>query len=819
MHNNVHERLRVPPERLRPACDPQSFAFETTAEVPPLHGMIGQERAKRALEFGLRVQGSGYNLFIAGSPGTGKTTYAVRMAREAAQTRPVPSDWVYVHNFRDPDSPQAIELPPGHGRRLRADMEALVAELRATLPKALESEEFEAQRQQLLRQFEQASETMMSELGEFARQAGFQLRRSAQGFMLVPLKPDGHPFSPEELGTMAPEERERLEQQSRQVHQQIGETARRLRALDQEAGDRLREQEQAYALTVIEPLIKQLRERYSDGPGAAKLAAYWDAVQADMLQHLAEFRQDGNGAQGGDAAGAGQPSGPGGPARPAGRGRPSNFTRYAVNVLVDNGETEGAPVVLETLPVYYHLVGKQEYDGQVSAMGTDLTMIKPGALHRANGGYLILQAQDVLANPPAWDALKRALKTGQIHLEAIGDQFRTFPVRTMRPEPIPLQVKVLLIGTPRLFHLLQYTDEDFGKLFKIRAEFDVVMDRNPETMQEYAMFISSLCQREGLPPFDRTAVARIIDFASRLAGDQQKVTTRFNELVEVIYEAAAWAGDTAPVTAGHVEQALAEREFRHNLGEQKLQELIDRGDIRIETEGTAVGQINGLSVLGLGSHQFGRPSRLTARTWMGSKGVVHIERETDMSGRVHDKGVLILSGYLGARYAQQFPLVLSASLTFEQLYSDIDGDSASSAELFALLSSLADVPLRQDLAVTGSVDQFGRIQPIGGVNEKIEGFFRVCAARGLTGSQGVIIPVQNVVNLMLHPDVVEAVQAGQFHVYAIRTIDEGLALLTGMEPGEPDQAGNFPPETVHGRAQQRLAAYAAGMARFQRGEA
>lgn len=805
-----YDELKVPVEHLRHTSNPDGFSFVSTAEVPPLVGMIGQERAVRALDFGLNVNSAGYNIYMAGPPGTGKTTYALSVARQAAAKRPVPNDWVYVHNFRNEDCPQAIELKPGMGRQLREDMENLVDDLRVSLPQALTSEQFEEQRQNLLQEFQAKSEAVLTELSNVVQAAGFQLRRTATGFLTIPLLPDGQPMTPDQFNRLDPSTRDMLEKRSHQLQPYVADALRNLRSIETEARARLQQLERDAALAIVQPLVERLRSRYRDVPAAAKLAAYFDAVQEDVINNLSIFSEDPDGTNDPGAAV---------PAILAARARAANdrFIRYRVNVLVDHGDSNGAPVVLETMPEYYNLVGKQEYAGQAGIAATNLTMIKAGALHAANGGYLILQARDLLANTSAWDALKRALKTAEIRIEAIGEQYRLVPVRTMRPEPIPLNVKVILIGTPQLFHLLHQMDEDFRKLFKIKAEFDVEMDRNDETTYQYAMFISSLCRREGLRDFDRTAVAKVIEHSSRLAGDQNRVTTRFNAVVEILYEAAAWAEqeDAELVSARHVERAVAERQFRNNRIEQKLQEQIARGKILVAVEGAVVGQVNGLSVINVGDYQFGRPSRITARTYMGDAGVVNIEREIDLSGSIHAKGVLTLVGYLGAMYAQRRPLTLSASLTFEQLYEGVDGDSASSAELYALLSSLAEVPLRQDLAVTGSVDQYGRIQPVGGVNEKIEGFFRVCAARGLTGSQGVIIPEQNVDNLMLDPGVVAAVGSGRFHIYAIRTIDQGLALLTGIEPGSPNDSGDYPPESIHGRVAARLERYARGMADFK----
>jgi len=801
------DAYRVPVDQLRRVCDPDAFDFESTAEVPPLVGMVGQERAVRAMEFGLRVRSPGYNIYMSGPPGTGKTTYAQTVAAQAAAEQPVPKDWVYVHNFHEPDRPRAIDLPPGWGRRLRADMDRLIADLREDLSKAFDSDYYEEQRQQVVRQFQERSEQVLENVDRAARAQGFALRRVATGFLTIPLRADGVPMTPDEFNRLPPPIRAHLEERSREVQAQVSEAIRRLRAIEQEARSELEQLERAVAMAVVDPMIDQLKERYRGIPEAEALLKYFDDVREDVLHRLDDFRATEQAEAGPVAMLKALARGPG----------DNGFNRYRVNVIVDHSRTKGAPVVVEPHPIYYNLVGKQEYAGAPGqAVRTDHTMIKAGALHQANGGYLILQARDLLSSPASWDALKRALKTKEIRIEAIGEEYRLVPVRTIRPQPIPLDVKVILIGTPSLFYLLHEVDEDFRKLFKIKADFDVEMPRTPETMMHYAMFISSLCRREGLRHFDRSAVARVVEHASRLADDQEKVTTRFNEVVEILYESAAWAEmeDAPLVSARHVEKAIEERTFRNNRIEEKVQELIARGKIRVETEGAVVGQVNGLSVSWVGDHEFGRPSRITARTYVGDRGLVHIEREVEMSGAIHDKGVLTLAGYLGAQYARERPLSLSASITFEQLYEGVDGDSASSAELYALLSSLSGVPLRQDLAVTGSVDQFGRIQPVGGVNEKIEGFYRACKARGLTGTQGVIIPRQNVDNLMLHPEVVEAVRQGKFHIYAIDHIDQGLELLTGMPAGEPDEEGHFPPDTIHGRVAATLAAYAEAAAEY-----
>lgn len=789
--------LKVPLEKLRCACDPSAFDFETTADLASLTGIIGQERAVRAMTFGLKVKRQGYNIYISGLPGSGRTSYAVAAAQQVAAEQPVPNDWVYVHNFNTPDQPVAISIWPGGGRAFRADMDDFIADMSQEIPKALDSEEFAQQRQEQIHRFQEQTEQLFSELEREALREGFQLRRTPTGFATIPVKPNGKPMNQEEFASLPAEVRDRIEERSRVVQARVGETLRKVQQAEKEARDRIHQIEREVVLGLMEGPIQRLKQKYAEIP---KVQKFLDDVVKDILDHLQDFRTAND-----------QPEGLLANLRPPGQQPNTNpFARYRVNVIIDNSFARGAPVVVESHPVYYNLVGQQEYAGSISTVNTDHTMIKPGALHRANGGYLILQARDLLANGPSWEALKRSLLTGAIHIESIGEQYRLIPIKTIRPEPIPLNVKVILIGTPSLFHFLHLVDEDFSKLFKVKVDFDIEMPRNEETMHQYAMFISSVCRRERLRHFDRTGVARVVEYASRLADDQTKMTTRFNEIVEIIYESDAWAEEDGAdvVSARHVDRAIREKIFRNNRIEEKLREQVTRGKILVQTSGEAVGQVNGLSVLQVGGYAFGRPSRITAQTFLGEKGIVNIERETELSGSIHTKGVLTLAGYLGGKYAQSQPLSLTASLAFEQLYEGVDGDSASSTELYALLSSLAELPIRQDLAVTGSVDQFGRIQPVGGINEKIEGFFRVCREQGLTGTQGVIIPAQNVDNLMLDFEVFEAVRRGEFHIYAINSIDEGLELLTGVPAGEPDENGQYPADSVHGRVQAKLAHFA-----------
>jgi len=772
------------PGSLRLMCDPTCFPYETTDQVPPLEGMIGQERAMRAMEFGLKVRNPGYNIYMAGVPGTGKTTYAQALVSEVARGQKPPDDWCYVYNFDDPDRPLALRLPPGKGAEFQRDMEELVQDLKVHIPRVFESADYEQQRSETMSKYQARISEILRNLVERARAHGFALQQTAAGFLVAPLI-HGQPITSEQYQELPEDMRREIEERGTQVQEWISEAQRQVRLLEKEARGAIRELEQRIARVAVGPLIERLQEKWRDFP---LVGNYLSRVEQDVREHLDEFR----------SADGESPPVPL-PFMPPRQERESAVLRYRVNLLVNNAGAQGAPVVVETNPTYYNLFGAVEYRSHMGVMVTDFTMIRAGALHRANGGYLILQARDVLTNPGAWEGLKRALKNRSIQIENMGEQFRLIPTRTLRPEPIPLDVKIILVGNPLLHMLLYYYDEDFRKFFKIKADFDTEMPRTPENLEGYFRFLSSLCRREGIRHLDRTAVAKVVEYSSRLAGSQKKLSTRFNEVVEVVYEANVWAeADGSPVIrASHIEKAIEEKVYRSNRIEEKIREMIAEGKILVDVDGAVVGQVNGLSVIQVGDYTFGRPSRITARTFLGEEGVVNIERETEMSGNIHSKGVLILGGYLGGKYAQDKPLSLSARLVFEQTYEEVEGDSASSTELYALLSSLSGLPIRQDLAVTGSVNQNGEIQPIGGVNEKIEGFYAVCKVKGLTGRQGVIIPYQNVDDLMLKEEVVEAVRAGKFHIYAVRTVDEGIELLTGVPAGTLQPDGTYPEGTVH----------------------
>ncbi|GAW27758.1 Lon protease family protein [Carboxydocella sp. ULO1] len=768
------ESLKLTPRQLRRPCDASKLPFRDTTEVEPVGEVLGQQRAKQALEFGLKIRRPGYNIFVAGETGTGKLTYTRKVIEGQAAQEPRPQDWCYVYNFKKPSQPRAISLPAGLGKQFVRDMEDMVNSLKKEVPKAFDSENSQKKKTLLWQQFEQESELLYQQLEKMANQKGFSLHRTSEGFVSVPLL-NGEPLTEEEYNKLDPGTRRDLEKDSSYLQEKLVEMVSKLKKLEKKYQQKEKQLEGQMALLAIGHLLADLKDKYRQ---YHQVVEYIKGIQEDIINNLESFKEpekDEVGEQLAFLLGAKKGEDP--------------YEKYKVNLLVDSSEVKGAPVVYEPNPTFTNLIGRIEYQNELGVLSTDHTKIKAGALHRANGGYLILQVKDVLANPAAWEALKRVLRNGEIRIENPTDHQGVAVITTLQPEPIPVQVKVVLTGSLEYYQLLHEYDEDFPKLFKIRAEFDDELVRSEENERAMAGFIAAQCQRNDLKPFAASGVARIIEYSSRLAEHQDKLSARFNEIVEIIFEAEAWAtlAGAERVEAEHVETAIKEKVYRSNLYEEKLGELLAQGVILLDTSGSKVGQINGLAVLDTGDYSFGKPSRITANTYLGEEGIINIEREVRLSGRIHDKGVMILAGYLGARYAHRVPLCLSASLCFEQNYDGVDGDSASAAELYALLSSLANVPLRQDLAVTGSVNQKGEIQPIGGINEKIEGFYYTCKARGLTGTQGVIMPVQNVPNLMLNEEVVEAVAAGRFHLYAISTIDQGLELLTGLPAAEIHQ--------------------------------
>lgn len=777
------------PDDLYRCCDERLLSFETTSELPPLEGTIGQERALNAIDFGLNLDSSGFNIFLLGENGTGRMSTIKAVLERQSLTKPVPSDWCYVYNFKDPDTPMAISLQAGMAMVFQKDMDELIKTLRVEIPKVFESKEYEKQRSRLIEEFQKKQRDLFSSLEEEAQSKGFSIRKTVSGLLIVPVKKTGEPLTEEEFESLDVNIRKKIEEIGKALQEKLDDVARAVREGEKLLKELLSRLEREAALSAVGHLIEDLKKKHIDNN---RIVSYLDNVKEDILEHLDDFK-------------TAEEQPPTLPFMKLPKAEPT-FTRYTVNVLVNNKDSKGAPCIFESNPTYYNLFGRIEHKFQYGIAVTDFSMIKAGSLHRANGGYIVIDALDLLRNIFAYDALKRAIRNKEIKIEDVWEQYRLISTTTLKPEAIPLDVKVILIGSPYLYYLLYNLDEEYRELFKVKADFDSRMGRTEENIRKYALFIAAMSKGENLLPFDRSGVAKIVEFGSRLAEHQDKLSSRFSEIADLVRESTYWARKEgqAIVKAKHVEKALNEKIYRSNRIEERLQELMAEGTLIVDTSGEKVGQVNGLAVIDLGDYRFGKPSRITARTYAGKAGVVNIERETKMSGRIHEKAILILTNYLGSKYAVKKPISLSASITFEQLYEMVEGDSATCAEFYALISSIAGVPLKQTIAVTGSMDQNGLVQPIGGVNEKIEGFFELCRLRGLDGSHGVIIPGKNVKNLMLKKDVVEAVKEGRFSIYPIDLVEEGLEILTGMPAGELQTDGTYPEGTVNYLVMKRL---------------
>jgi lon-related putative ATP-dependent protease len=802
IHRNVEEGKQMSvvqpldPEALYQACDPGQFSFETTAELDGEHDVIGQERAVEAVRFGIGIEHAGYNIYAMGQAGTGKRGLLERFFKQRAAQEPPPYDWCYVHNFETEHRPKVIRLPAGKGLEFREDMDHLGEQLRTSLVSAFESDEYRSRRQVIGQELQEAQEKSLEKLQEKAKELGIALMRTPAGLILAPLK-DGEALSPEEFQNLPEEERKAVEANIESLQGELKELLQQVPGLQREIQEQVKELDREVINFAVGGLVEELRAKYSEHP---EIVAHLSEIEKDVVENASSFLGP-------------ESIGDGGPenliamlaARARAEGQ-SVLRRYKVNLLVDHRQAQGAPVVYEDNPTYQNLIGRVEYSAQMGALVTDFSLIKPGALHQANGGYLILDARKLLQQPYAYEALKRALQSGQLKIESIGQMLSLISTVSLEPEPIPLDVKVALFGDRLIYYLLSQHDPDFDELFKVQADFEDEMDRTRENQGEFSRLIANLARENNLRPFDRSAVARVIEHSARMVGDAEKLTTQVREVANLLREANYWSGENGngAVNAADVQRAIDSQEFRGGRLRESIQETILREIFLIATSGEVVGQVNGLSVIQLGHFAFGRPSRITARVRLGRGEVVDIEREVDLSGPIHSKGVLILSGFLGARYASETPLSLAASLVFEQSYSGVEGDSASSAELYALLSAIAEAPVKQSLAVTGAINQHGGVQAIGGVNEKIEGFFDICRARGLTGEHGVLIPAANKKHLMLRQDVIEAVRAGQFKIYPVEHVDQGIEILTGIPAGDLDENGQYPPDTINGRVQKRL---------------
>ncbi len=774
------EKYKVPIEKLRKECPSDYFKFESTQQVSPPEDIIGQERAKRALEFGLKIKSTGYNIYVSGIPGTGKTTSVEQIIKILAENQPVPDDWVYVYNFTSPDNPKSLRFPPGKANIFKKDIEGLINDLKLEFSRVFEGEVYVAHKNQILKDFQNKSDKLFDQLEESAKKTGFQIKRTPSGIVFIPTI-EGKPLNEAEIEQLTEQFKEEIKKKQEILYEQLDEILRQIRQFEKETKTRLSQLEKETAKYILSPKIGELKEKYSI---QKDVIDYLDELEKDIVENVDEFKEK---KEIEILPGMKLPE------------RESILFKYSVNVLIDNSKTKGAPIIEETNPTCYNLCGRIEYRPQFGAMITDFTMIKPGSLHKANGGYLILQVFDVLKNYFSWEILKRALKNKQIIIEDLNEQFRLINTPTLRPEPIPFDTKVILIGNPMYYYLLYYYDEDMKKLFKVKADFSTIMDRNKEGIESYTSFISKICNEENLKPFDKEAVAKVIEYGSRLVEDQEKLTTRFIEIADIIRESNFWAEEENSniVKKEHVKKALEEKIYRSNLIEKRIEELIKEGTIMVDVDGEKIGQINGLSVMALGDYSFGKPSRITATISVGRDGVINIDREVKLAGTIHNKGFLIINNYIKEKFGQKKAITFSGSICFEQLYEEIEGDSASSTELYVLLSVLSGLPIKQGIAVTGSVNQKGEIQPIGGVNEKIEGFYYTCKSIGLTGSQGVIIPEKNVKNLMLNDEVIEAVKNGKFHIWSVKTIDEGIEILTGVPAGNMKEDGTYPENTVN----------------------
>ena len=781
------------PNQLRYKCGSKCIPFKTTEDAPSLQGPLGQERALKAIDFGLRMEGPGYNLFTVGTPGSGRSSTATTMVKERALTREVPLDWAYVYNFENARSPMALSFHPGQGRVFVRQIKELVDLLKINIPAALENREFENVRNRILDEMGRLNAAEFEAFQKEARKKNYAFEKMETEFAFIPLK-DGVKLQQEEFNALPDDEKIIYSDTLHQLQKGFMEISRNAGKRDIEVREQLEKITRQQVANTVEPLVQLLMEDYVDSPRTHK---YLELLLEDIVKNFPQFLSSAPDQQSASGTAAA-------PVEPP-------FSRYQVNLIVDRLTQEGAPVVQENHPSFQNLIGKMEYTFQSGVATTTYEQIQPGALHLANGGYLILDALEVLRSPFAWEALKNSLMSGEVKIEDMGEQYRMFAAVTLKPEPIPLSIKIILIGSPMIYYQLLAHEEDFKKLFKVKADFGSTMKRSDEAIREYSIFIASLCRKEDLLAFDTSGMGAVIEHSVRMAQDQSRLSTSFYRVADLVRESSFWAKEekVSIVSRAHVMKALKERTQRYNMAEERIGELIEEGTLMVKTSGQVTGQVNGLSVYTMGDYQFGKPTRITAKVFLGRTNMVNIEREVKLSGSIHNKGVLIVSSYLAMRYAIDFPLSLSSSVTFEQTYDEVDGDSATAAELIALTSALADIPVHQNIAITGSMDQHGRIQPIGGVNEKIEGFFSTCRDHGLDGDEGVVIPRANMKNLMLSDEVVDAVQNGMFNIYAVQTIDEAIEVLTGIRAGERGKSGMFPKDTFNRKVEDRLRAMAA----------
>lgn len=776
---------------LRAYIDPQSLPFDSTASLEALEKkVVGQERGVDAIKFGMGLKEFGYNVYIAGPPKAGLTYIAKTFIQEQARNEPVPPDWCYVYNFKETDKPLGLKLSPGRGKALKKDMAEFIDTLQAKIPEVFDSDDYRAKESEVHQSFEKRRREIIDELSEGAKEEGFVLQFSQVGMVIIPANKEGEPMTQEDLRQLDEEERKQLREKSDELHDRMKDAIKRIREAEAEFKEKHTKLDNEIALFVVGQLMDNIEEKYTD---EEHVLNFFKMVQEDILENIDDFKKKPEAQQ---QQGAPFPM----PQKEV------NLRKYEVNVLIDNSETEGAPVVVESNPAYPNLFGTIERQAWFGALFTDHTMIKPGALHKANGGYLVMKALDLLKWYLSWEALKRALRDKEIRIEDLGELYGIFSTRTIRPEPIPINLKIILTGDPYIYQLLYTYDDRFQKLFKVKAHMDTQMDRKEQTILDSAKMMATFCATHNIRHLDRTGVARVLEYSMETTEDRDKLTLELGDISDLIKEANYFAGlDGAElIRRTHVENAVKQRIYRSNLIEERIKELIEKDIFWIETDSNKVGQVNGLSVLMTGDYEFGKPNRITATVSVGREGIVAIERESKMSGNLHTKGVMILSSFLKERFAHNKPISLTASLTFEQSYGMVDGDSASSTELYALLSAISGVPIYQGIAVTGSVSQKGEIQPIGGVVHKIKSFFDICKAKGLNGKQGVMIPAKNIRNLMLQEEVTTAVEEGKFHIWPVSTIEEGIEILTGIEAGTLREDGTYPEGTVFRKVDDRL---------------
>ena len=780
-------------KELKMTCNPNVFNFETTGELDTIEEGIGQERGIKALEFGIQVDVKGYNLYLEGPSGVGKTLYTKNYLNKIASKKKVPSDWCYIYNFDNPNEPIAVELPAGQGKEFKEAMEGFIKEIRKDIRNTFNNDDFEKEKALIKQEFEQKRTALLEKLNQDASKYNFQVKTAQNGIYMMPIV-NGQVIEEEEFDKLDEEIKKEYEEKSVLVQEQIMNVISQIKEIERASDKKISEWQSNVALLTVNVHINYLKSKYKRNK---KINKFLNDVKTDVLKNIPTFLEDPTK----------QPQQM--PPNPAMR-KPDPCLNYRVNLFVDNSNREGAPVIMDSNYSYNNIFGTLEYENYYGALKTDHTMLKAGLMQQANGGYIIFQAKDLLANGICYEALKKALRIKELGIENANEQRAAMTLISLKPEPIPLNLKVILIGNSSIYQTLLAMDSDFRKLFKIKVEFEESAKISNENLNKLAQIIHGFCEHQELPELDKTGMARLVEYSSKLAGSHSKVSTRFDDLMQVVGEAATWAklSKSKVVTETYIDKALEERVERVKKYDEKYLEMIKENTLLIDTSGYKVGQLNGLTVMSVGDYTFGKPAKITVNTYTGKNGIVNIEREVEISGPSHSKGVLILTGYLGEMFAQDMPLCLTASICFEQLYNGVDGDSASSTELYGLLSSLSGIPINQAIAVTGSVNQKGQIQPIGGVNEKIEGYFQVCKVRGLDGSHGVMIPVQNIDNLQLSDEIIDAVKNKKFHIYAVSTIEEGIEVLTGVPAGKKDKDGHFPAGTINRLVYEKLRKYA-----------